>query len=231
MLTASGVNFQPAGPSHWRAVLPEGPYLPCPVVVERGERGVTAHLEDTDQVFLCRQEGDGRIRIGLNGENGVDAFFHPETLEYGIALSARTESFAANGDWHFTFDDLRVVETTDGQVTARAGRHELTATTWPDRITVGPRPFLMALRKQGLGAALRGTVAFNSFLFRANGWKDTLFPDLVSARQVQEQKREERRRVAEVRQLATPPATISGVEVSETSVQVGAIRLGRRSNP
>lgn len=224
MITASGVSFQRTDSSRWRAVLPEGPYLPCPVVVERDERGLTAHIEDTARVYACQEDPDGRIQIDLN-TSAARATFHPETLEYGIDLGSRTESYAANGDWHFAFDDLRVVETPDGRATARAGRHELTATTWPDRITIGPRPFLMALRKQGLGAALQGTIAFTSFLFRDNGWKNKLFPDLVEARQ----ERKARLPELDVRRLATPLPPTSGIELRESSVQVGGVKLARRA--
>lgn len=227
MLTASGVNFQQSGPSRWRAVLPEGPYLPCPVVVQRDEHGLLAHIEDTAHVYSCQEDSDGRIRIDLNSPTQAGATFDPQSLEYGVDLGSRTESYAANGDWHFAFENLRVVETPDGQATARCGRHTLQATTWSDRITIGPKPFLLRLREHGLAAALRGTPCYSSFLFRDNGWKNRLFPELLSARQEQAHKQEQRRQAEEVRQLAHPQ-TGKSIELTESSVRVGGVRLARR---
>jgi hypothetical protein len=228
MITRSGVEFHRSGPTKWRAVLPEGPYLPCPVVVERDELRLSAHLQDTTQDCPCREEPDGRIRLDLHSGTEAEATFHPDTLEYGLDLGERTEGYAANGDWLFATEDLRVVETPSGQVTAHRGAQVMEVTTWPDRIDVRPQPFLTRLREQGLRAALWPAESFNSFLFRANGWSERLFPRLVEARSERETTRRSVAAESEVRRLAGPREPGAGVELSAGTVRVGATRLSRR---
>lgn len=208
-------------------MLPEGNYLPQPVVVERDDTGLHAHLLEPKDGwdYPCCVDQDGVVSIDLHSPNEALARFDPGTLEYGIQRGSWNEGYAANGDWTFRQGDLRALERPDGSAMGWQAEQPMKVTMWPDYIVMEPVPRWHRLLKQGLASALGAASGTRGFLFRAKGWKDKLFPELLPGafrlapvRVNCEQ---------EVRRLAAGTAG-ANVLVEPGSVSVGGVRLRRR---
>lgn len=246
MITPSGVRFENQGPN-WRAVLPQGEYLPEAVVVEQTEQGLQAHLEaplDQSFVFPCQQKPDGTVVIQLAPDDRAEVLFHPDSCYYGVRSGGHSEGYRANGNWVYDWGSRGQVyhaeRSPGGELRGSLikGDHTLPMAARMDghRLVIEPdrTPLRQRIAEHGFFSGLKLAVqcftsgSLNTFFFKEH-WE--LFPTLASRA---EQLRTELEAGQEsVKRLARPPERYTGVKVSEQSVAIGGVVLKRavRTDP
>lgn len=242
MVTPSGVGFEQGPGKRWKAVLPQGQYLPENLVVERGEQGLTAHLEaplDESFVFPCSQNPDGTVVVTLDPDESSRVVFRPDSLDYGVQGWGHTEGYRANGNWFYDCSSTdgptyHAERTPAGELTGsyrRGGRSvPMAVSQSSDRLIISPdrTPLRERIAEHGFFAGLKLAVecftsgSLNTFFFQDGR---QLFPKV--ARRADNLRQEMKASTKAVERLAAPPELGSGVKVTERSVSIGGVVLRR----
>lgn len=246
MITPSGVRFENQGPG-WKAVLPQGDYLPEAVVVEQTEQGLQAHLEaplDQSFIFPCQKQPDGTVSIQLAPDDRAEVLFDPETCYYGVRSGGHIEGYRANGNWVYDWGSrgqiYRAERTPGGELSGSLIKGErsvpMEARMDGRRLIIEPdkTPLRERIAEHGFFSGLKLAVqcftsgSLNTFFFK-NHWE--LFPTLAT--RAGQLRSEQEAGQESVKRLVRPQERYSGVKVREQSVAIGGVVLKRavRTDP
>ncbi len=240
MVTPSGVQFEGSGRS-WKAVLPQGSYLPESLVVEQTQAGLSAHLQaplDQSFVFGCSQRPDGMVVVDMGPDQTAEVLFHPDSLYYGVRSGGHCEGYRANGNWLYDWQSrdrtYQAEQTVSGELVGRQLRGDKTIPMAAEisghrlKISEDKTSLRDRIAEHGFFSGLRLAMdcwtsgALGTFFFRD---RTELFPNLALRAGHLRQEMEASTRTAE--RIAAPKLAYTGIRETDQSVSIGGVVLRR----